>query len=429
MAQDDEPVAAGEEQSKEPTPISEIDLYHLAWESPEFSKDPFTPLEAARAQHPWLARVNGGYVVHDLAAIRDLLVKDDKFRTSFDGIVDIMDAHETAWGRFAKEQMIALPDKKHAILRAAFAAKFTPRFANQLRPIMSATMSTLLDEWVPKGRIDFEEFASYYPVAVMTRMIGASLDEIPVLRSAMETLGLAFSQNRDLLPELDEAMAQFDEFSFRLIADRRANPRADQEPDLLDLLIKAGESDDITERQQADMLIFLFVAGYDTSKNVLAYTMNTLLGYPEVYRRCAEDLNYCGRVIEEALRMFTPASPFRATKEDIVYRGVLIPKETMVFFTTNVAGRISADIADPHSFDPERPIDPKLRHVGFGLGKHMCLGQHIARAQLAEGLHLIAQRIRNPRAAGEPGWRPFPGTWGIQGLPIEFDPPDPVPAE
>jgi len=37
-----------------------------------------------------------------------------------------------------------------------------------------------------------------------------------------------------------------------------------------------------------------------------------------------------------------------------------------------------------------------------------------------EALHLIAQRIREPKLAGEYGWRPFPGIWGLQGLPISF---------
>ena len=408
--------------TSQPTLISDLDLYHLAWETRDFSADPYTELEAARAQHPWLATVTGGYAVHDLAAIRDLLIQDDKLRTSFDGIVDIMNAKGTAWGRFAEEQMIAMPDREHAVLRGAFAAKFTPRYANQLRPIMRATMEDLLTEWAPKRRIDFEEFASYYPVAVMTRMIGASLEDIPALRSAMETLGLAFSQDSSLLPKLDEAMAQFDDFAIRLIRRRQANPRPDDEPDLLDILIEAGDTGGITERQLVDMLIFLFVAGYDTSKNVLTYTMNTLLDHPDVYLRCAEDLEYCGKVVEEALRMFTPASTFRATKEDIVYRNVLIPKDTLVFFLINVAARVSADIDNPHSFDPDRVNDPKLRHVGFGLGRHMCLGQYIARTQLQEGLHLIAQRLRHPRKAGQPGWRPFPGNWGIDGLPIEFEP-------
>lgn len=287
---------------------------------------------------------------------------------------------------------------------------------------MRETMAELLEEWAPRRRIDFEEFASYYPVAVMARMIGAPLERIPELRAAMETLGLAFSLNSALLPELDGAMQQFDAFAFALIAERRANPKQNGEPDLLDLLIGAGESEGITDRQLVDLVIFLFVAGYDTSKNVLTYTMNTLLDHPDVYKRCADDLDYCGKVIEEGLRMFTPAFTFRAAREDIDYRGVFIPKDTMLFFALNVAGRVSADIDQPHTFDPERSVDPKFRHVGFGLGKHMCLGQYIARVQLQEGIHLIAQRMRNPARTGEPGWRPFPGNWGIDGLPITFDP-------
>jgi cytochrome P450 len=52
----------------------------------------------------------------------------------------------------------------------------------------------------------------------------------------------------------------------------------------------------------------------------------------------------------------------------------------------------------------------------------MCLGQFIARAQLQEGLHLIAQHMLRPQEVAAPGWRPFPGVWGIKGLPITFEP-------
>ncbi|MDE2597006.1 MAG: cytochrome P450, partial [Sphingomonadales bacterium] len=119
--------------------------------------------------------------------------------------------------------------------------------------------------------------------------------------------------------------------------------------------------------------------------------------------------------------MFNPGSTFRITTQDIDYDGVTIPAGTMLFFTLNVAGRDPAN-PDAQTFDPDRTVDPALRHVAFGLGKHMCLGQYIARAQLQEGIHAIAQRMKHPRLAGEPGWRPFPGVWGINGLPLEFDP-------
>ena len=377
-------------------------------------------------KHSWLARSDAGYVIFELQAIKDLLVQDDKFRTSFDGIVDIMGARGTPWGRFAEEQMIALPDRDHRILRDTFAAKFTPRHAGRVRPLMREVMLALLQEWAPRRSIDFAEFASYFPVSVMTRMIGAPVEAIPGLRSAMEALGLAFSMDKTMLPALNEGMERLETFATQLISDRRANPRSGEDTDLLDLLITAGDEGGVSDRVLFDLLIFLFVAGYDTSKNVLTYMMHLMLRNPDIYRRCADDLDYCERAVEEALRMFNPSSVFRTSTQDIVYRDVLIPRDTMLFFTLNVSGRDPTAFADADRFDPDRTMDPSRRHVAFGRGKHICLGQYIARAQLQEGIHLIAQHMRDPKQAGEPGWRPFPGVWGLTGLPISFTPAEPA---
>ncbi len=402
--------------------LSDLDLVHLSWDDPAFAADPYPYFEAARRKHPWLARCDAGTVVFELQAIRDLLGNDANLRPSFDGIVDIMDARGTPWGRFAEEQMIALPDKEHKLLRETFAAKFTPRYASQLRPIMREIVTQLLDDWAPKRRIDFEEFASYYPVSVMTRMIGAPLAAIPQLRSSMETMGLAFSMDKKRLPALNAAFTHLDGFVRELTRERRANPRQSDDPDLLDMLIEAADDGGISDRHLADLLIFLFVAGYDTSKNVLTYMMHLLMLHQEIYERCARDLDYCRKAVEETLRIFNPSTTFRISTDDIAYRGVLIPKGTMLFFTLNVAGRDPTAFDNPDTFDPEREVEPGRRHVAFGLGIHMCLGQHIARVQLQEGIHHIAQRMKRPEPAGKPGWRPFPGVWGIKGLPIAFEP-------
>src|SRR5207245_1936055 len=136
------------------------------------------------------------------------------------------------------------------------------------------------------------------------------------------------------------AYGVMEDFVAGLIAERRAGQRLNAEEDLLDAFVAAIDAGELSEREVLDTLIFLFAAGYDTSKNVLTLLMHHLMGRPDI----------CGR------------------------------------------------------------------------GMHLCLGQFIARAQLEEGLHLIAQRMTAPRPAGEIGWRPFPGVWGIKGLPIEFTP-------
>jgi cytochrome P450 len=402
--------------------LAELDLPHLPVDEPAFAADPVRYFREARKQHPWLATSSVGLLIHDLTAIRELLGQDDKLRPAYEGIVEVLGAHGTPWGRFTENQLISLPPQTHRLLRDTFAAKFTPRFANQLRPMMQATVTRLLDEWAPKGRIDFEEFSSYFPISNMFTLVGAPIEEIPAIRSSLETLGLAFAMDKNKMPAIQEAYGRLEDLVQRLIADRRANPESGSQEDLLHLLINTGDEGGITARELADLIIFFFIAGYDTSKNVLTHTMYMLLRNPQVYERCAADHDYCGKVVEEALRYFNPGSVPRIANEDLPFRDVLIPKDSMIWFNVNIAGRDAGVFEDPDAFDPDRRIQPNQRHVAFSLGKHMCLGQYIARAQLQEALHQIAQRMRNPRLAGEVRWRPYPGTWGLKGLPIEFTP-------
>lgn len=288
--------------------------------------------------------------------------------------------------------------------------------------MMQATITRLLDEWAPKGRFDFEEFASYFPISNMFTLVGAPRAQIPGIRSSLETLGLAFSMDKSRMPAVHAAFARVEELVQRLIAERRAHPESGNPDDLLHLLIGTSDEGGVGARQLADLLIFFFIAGYDTSKNVLTHTMYLLLRHPEIYQRCGEDHDYCAKVLEEALRYYNPGQVPRTTSQDVVFRDVLIPKNTMLWFTLSISGRDPGVFPEPDTFDPERKIEPNRRHIAFSLGKHMCLGQFIARAQLQEALHQIPQRLCNPRLAGNFGWRPFPGIWGLRGLPIEFEP-------
>jgi cytochrome P450 len=332
----------------------------------------------------------------------------------------MMGARGTPWGRFQEAHILARSGPEHKRLRDILAPAFTPRQANLHRPLMREVIAGLLDEWAPKGAFDFEEFASWFPITVTCKLIGASPDEIPRLRSSMEALGLSVSMDPRYLPELQEATLVLDAFAQELIAERDARGPVEGEPDLLDLLLEARTRGGMTEREVADLLLFLFVAGFDTSKNVLTLIMHEMVGRPEDYRRCASDIAFCGKVLEETMRFHSVTSTNRLLTADVTYRDVLMPAGTVLWFPWSVIGRDGSIIEDADTFRPERKQEAP--HLGFALGAHICLGQFIARAQLVEGLHLIAQRIANPRSPGPLGWRPFPGVWGIRGLPITFDP-------
>lgn len=402
--------------------LADLDLPHLAMEDPAFSADPLPHFRVARERHPWLATSNFGLVIHDYTAIRELLPQDELFRNGYGAMVEMGGGKGTPWGRFTEEQLLALPGDQHKLIRHTFAAQFTPRVANQLRPLIERTIGDLLDEWAPRGGFDFVELAAAFPIQVMFWMIGAPPDRMDEVRDDLETLASGFAMDPALLPSLNAAVERLDAFAFGLMEARRADPDAAEKRDLLALLIDTAAVGKINDRVFADLLIVLFAAGYDTTKNMLSAAMWLMIDHPEVYERCAEDADYCGRVIEEVLRYITPASVGRIAREDIVYRGVRLPKDTMMFFALNVSGRDDRAFADAETFDPDREADRGTRHVAFGLGRHMCLGQYLARVELQEGLHQVARRLRKPRLVGEIGWRPFQGIWGVRSLPIAFTP-------
>ena len=399
--------------------LGEIALPFLDVEEPEFSSQPVLHMAEARRAHPWLARCRHGYIITEYAAMKDLLFMDPKMRTAGDGVIEIMGAQGTEWGRFQQEHILAISGDRHKRVRDVLAPMFTPKKVDRHRALMRQVIATLLDEWAPKERFDFEEFASYFPITVMCSLIGASPGVVPGLRSSLETLGLSFNLIPGHLPALNEATLHIQAFATDLVAARRAGDRRDAQPDLLDALIEANDAGQLSDVEVNDLLIFLFVAGYDTSKNVLTLIMKALLDRPDIYERCAEDRGYCTKVVEEGLRFTNTVTVPRLPREDIVYRDVLIPKDSMLFFPASVATRDPSAVPDAEEFLPER--EQVNKHLAFGRGKHICLGQFIARAQIEEGLNLIAQRLRKPRQTAPNGWRSFLGVWGLKTLPLAFE--------
>ena len=399
---------------------TQIRLPYLEMEDPEFGADPAVHFARAREQHPWLARCLHGFVIHEYAAVRDVLWMDDKMHIATEQLIAVMGAQNTRWGRFQRENLFGISGDEHKRVRDFVAPAFTPRRANQHRALMRKVIRELLEEWVPRKAFDFEEFASHFPITVMCSLIGAPSSEVPRLKSSMEAIGLSHSMDRSLFPSMESAIVTLEDFCGDVVEQRRNGHRPGGEPDLLDALLQANEHGGLTDRELIDLLITLLVGGYDTSKNLLTLIMNELIRHPGYYERCATDLDFCRKVTEEMLRFRAISTTIRQTTADIEYRDVSFPAGTTLIFALLAAARDPGTFEDPDRFDPERSSEH--RHMTFGRGIHMCLGQYIARAQVEEGLHLIAQRIANPRTPGPSGWRPFFGASGIRGLPIEFDP-------
>lgn len=401
-----------------PRAIHELDLMDLPIQDRAFGADPEPWFAQARQRHPWLAKFAHGYLVHGHHEIRDLLQMDDKLHIATDDVVEIMGAADKPWGDFMKALLISRHGEDHRRMRDALKPFFKPRRIAEHLGLIRQVVSNLLDEWAPKGEFDFTEFASNFPVAVMFGLIGADIADLPKIKWALEVQGLSYSLDPSLLPEMEKAHAMMMEFNSDLVAKRRAS--GEVHGDLLQELIKAEDAGVLTHQEVCEQLFFLFAAGYDTSKNQLGMTAHLLFQQPELWERCGRDREFCTLAIEEGLRHSSPSSPPRIALEDIVYKDVLIPQGTHLMFLLNISGRDPRTFDNPMEYRPGREY--AKHHLAFGKGAHICLGLHLARFQMEEGLHLIAQRLKDPEVVGEVKWRRFPGVWGLETLPIRFTP-------
>lgn len=396
--------------------ISELDLVHLPLEQPAFGVDPMPYFAEARARHPWLAASPLGTVVTEYHAIDEIMRLDRHLKMPGENIAEIMGAKGTGWGHFAEEMMLARSGADHARLRGSVSGAFGPGNVKRLRPVMRATVSALLDDWAPQGAFDFARFAANFPVRVMFGLIGASTERLPDIIESLEIHGSSFNMEVDTMPTIEAAYQTLWRFVDALIAERQAEGARE---DLLDDLLAANRSGALDDTELRQMLIFLFAAGYDTSKNLLTLLMHSMIEAPEIWRRCAEDLDYCRKVVKEQLRHTSPSNTYRVVTEPFDYRGVTFEAGTILIFPLAISGRDLTVFDRPMAFDPDRRNT--AAHLAFGRGMHICLGQFLAQANVEEGTHLIAQRLTNPRLDGEIVWRGFPGVWGIKSLPIAFD--------
>jgi len=388
-------------------------------ETPEFAADPGSFVRKARERHPWLARFSQGYVVHGYHALETLFADDENLLPGFGPIIDFYGVRGTMWARFMDEIVIAISGERHTRLRGSVAHAFTPRRANKEREMMQKVVTELLDEWAPAGEFDFALFASYFPVSVMCGLLGVSTEKLPSMRDALENQLKSLTLDPAAKPLFMAGWDVLWDFADTTVKDREASGEYDEDL-LLDALIAAKNAGDLDETELRFMLLTVLVAGYDTSKNQLTMTMYRLLENPDLYRRCAEDVQFCRKVTEESLRHTAIASPVRQVAHDFVFDGFQFRKGDMLVMAAPLSGRDPTVFPDPDTFDVER--ENAGRHLAFGRGAHICLGQFIARNQMQEGLHLIAKRLCNPRLNGDVAWRPFLGAYGLQTLPIAFDP-------
>jgi cytochrome P450 len=186
------------------------------------------------------------------------------------------------------------------------------------------------------------------------------------------------------LAEKQAALDEFYAYVRGVIAAKRAAPG----DDLIGELLAHG---DLTEDEIAGVAWFLFTAGHETTAHTLSFVTFYLLYEPGRWQSMSDEP--IGRVVEELFRFlptFRSALPQRTALEDVDLDGYRVRAGEHVTVFQNVMHRDPDRYPNPDRFDPSRDASG---HLLFGFGRHMCLGQHLARLELQVALEGLMARF------------------------------------
>ena len=323
---------------------------------------------------------------------------------------------------FGTPGFLFLDPPDHTRLRKLVSKAFSPKVVRALEPDITALVDRLLDKVAGAGRLEvIGDLAYPLPVAVICRLLGVPVEDEPQFSwaSALLAQGLdpfiAFTGQAQGFEERMEAGLWLRGYLRELLGQRRAHPG----DDLMSGLIAVEESgDQLTEDEIVATCNLLLVAGHETTVNLIANGVLAMLRHPEHWAALGQDSGRASAIVEETLRYDPPVQLVgRVAGEDMCIgeQKVLIPKGDTMMLLLAAAHRDPAVTDKPDEFDPTRA---SVRHLGFGLGPHFCLGAPLARLEAAVALSAVTKRFPNAQIDGDPAYKPNVTLRGMVGLDV-----------
>jgi cytochrome P450 len=263
----------------------------------------------------------------------------------------------------------------------------------ELEPRITEIVNDHIDRFAAAGEAElFSALAEPVPVDVIAGLVGLDPEAAVEMRRVGMNVFAAIGTD-----EFDRHMQAFTDFTDAELAARRENPRGDYLSELASGELNGETIDDVGS---AGIMVALLVGGHHSTASALAGLVHHVLSTPGLAGRLAEDPDLLDRTIEESLRLTTPLQFFtRTTTEDTEVSGCPVPAGRRVVLNFGAANRDRREFPEPDMFDPDRA---RNKHLAFGHGIHLCIGRHLARAELRIALTELLRRLPDIRLDGDP---------------------------
>jgi len=324
--------------------------------------------------------------------------------------------------------LVQMDAPDHPKYRALTQAWFMPvnlgKFERQVRTIARNAVEKMMAHG---GRCDFvADVALGYPLHVIMQILGVpEQDEGRMLKLTQELFG---PQDPDtarvreaLSPEqfsgmIASVVKDFGTYFGKITAERRANPR----DDLASVIANAKINGDyLPEHDATSYYMIVATAGHDTTSSSTAGAIWALAENPDEFAKVKANPELVPGLVDEAIRWMTPVKHFmRTATADTELGGRKIARGDWLMLCYASGNRDEEVFEDPFTFRSDRKPN---RHLAFGYGAHLCLGQYLAKMEMRILFEELLPRLKSLALDGEMKMTQATFVNGPKKLPIRFE--------
>ncbi|MGH9181008.1 MAG: cytochrome P450 [Acidimicrobiales bacterium] len=392
---------------------------------PENRADPYPIYAFIRTHEPVHHAPDGTWVLtrYDHAS---QVLRDPRFSTNPKWLADdTRRANDSLVRQAGTSLMMFLDPPDHNRLRSLVSQAFTPKMVEGMRPRIQRLVDDLLDAVVERGRMDvLSDLAYPLPAMVICELLGVPSDDQEQFKAWSSDASRLLDGYLDQESRTKGMVAGMHLFQYfnDLVDERRRAPRAD----LLSALIAAedgGES--LTQAELLSTTTLLFVAGFETTMNLVGNGMLALLRQRDQLERLRDDPSLMRPGVEELLRYDSSVHvTARIARTDVEVGGQVIRQGEEVAVIIGAANRDPEQFPDPDRLDVGRTPN---RHLAFGGGPHFCLGASLARLEGQVAVATMLRRLGDLElVTSEPEYRDHFVIRGVLRLEVAFVPSAPA---
>ena len=390
--------------------------------APGFAEDPYPQYTALRDGDPVHESPFGVWMVSRYDDVRALL------RNPALSVED-RHMHPTPLSEIAAEamgdaadmgsrSMLNLDPPAHTRLRRLVSQAFTPRMVERLRGRIEHWVDVRLDHAERQGGLEvMDDLAFPLPFTVITELLGMPPTDTTELRRLSGLVVRSLEPVADV--ETLRAIAAAARELRILIIDVIMWKRSRLGDDLLSVLITAEDEEGaLTEEELAEQVSLLYLAGHETTVNLIGNAVLALLRNPDQLALLRRDPGLVDAAVDEFLRFDSPVQMTRRIPlQELSVSGRTIEAGAFIVLALASANRdprkwgVTAD-----RLDLRRP--GSAEHLSFGGGHHHCLGASLARLEAQVAVGRLVRRFARMEPGGEPVYNGRLNLRGLTRLPL-----------